>query len=115
MCGDQLKIHLLFEAVYFENSHFHFVAQFDDVAGAAAYEMVAGWFKHVEIILDGRKMHQPAHAQCGHVNEKAKVAQINNQSGILRRLAGLQLRFEEGEHFDVFAVSFRIGGIAFGV
>jgi len=50
--GGQFKIHLFFEAVHFENLHRDLVAQLDDAAGAAAYEMVARLFEHVKIILD---------------------------------------------------------------
>jgi hypothetical protein len=50
--GGQPKIHLLFEAVHFVNLHRDLVAQLDDAAGAAAYEMVARLFEHVKIILD---------------------------------------------------------------
>ena len=104
-----------FEGTYRGNLHFHFVAEPNDAPGAPADEMVARRLEDVEIIFHRRKRHEPAHAQVGHIDEETQVAHVGHERRITLRLAGLQLRFKEGEQLHVFAVALGVGGIAFGV
>src|ERR1041385_4047911 len=80
--GCKPEIHLFFERIYFGHLHDHIVAEADDAAGAAAYEMVARGFEDIKIILHGRERHQTAHSQARDIHKETKIPNVRNQGGI---------------------------------
>ena len=113
-CG-QPEIHLLFGRIHLRHLHFHHVAEPDHPAGAAANELTALLVVDIKIVLHGGQRHETAHRQTGHVHKEAEIQQIRHQGRITGRLAGSQLRLEEGKHLYIFAIAFGISRIAFGV
>ncbi len=77
------------------------------------------WFRcfliDIKVILQSGQRHEAAHGEAGHVHKETKVPQVRHQRRIMLQFAGLQLRFEEGKQFYIFAVALGIGGIAFRV
>src|SRR5579871_5857105 len=111
----QPKIHLLLETVHLRDLHSDFIAEANDPAITASNQLAPLRIEDIEVILQTRKMHQPAHRQARHIHEKAEVAHINDQRRITRRVRRFQLRFQKRVELDVLAVALGIGGIAFSV
>ena len=59
-------------------------------------------------------MHESAQPQLGHIDKTAEVAHVDDDSLITPRLAGFQLRPEEGEEFGFLAVALGVAGVALG-
>lgn len=69
--------------------------------------------EHVEIVLDGGKVDEAAHAEIRHVDEQPEIAHLDDDRRVPLRASRIQLAAEVGKQFDVPTVAFRIGGIAF--
>jgi len=108
------EVHLLFERIHFRDLHGQFIAQGDHAARAAADEISPRFIEHVEIVFNRGQRDESAHGQPGHIDKETKIPHIGHEGGIFDRRAGSELRFQEGEQFDVLAVALGIGGIAFG-
>ena len=99
------EVHLLLRGIYFRNLHGERVAKFNHSPRAAAHEIAPRFVEDVEIVFNRGQRHEAAHREAGNIHEETKVANIRDERGIFHRLAGFQLRAQEGKQFHVLAVA----------
>jgi len=106
---------LALKGVHLGHLHLDPIAQLEHAPGAAAHKLAARRVKLIEVVAHAGERNQSAHPQPRYIDKEPEVSHIGDQRRIPRRLRGLKLRVQEGEHLHIPAVAFRVIGVPLGL